>query len=105
MWKKIFQMLKDTDFRKPLSKRVLSNPNHKFVKTLVYIYSMQTFIFSEMNKASRNKDVKKIKYYGPLASALSFVIHCGNKNQTKLGKSFNAYRGLQASKEELEQRY
>ena len=72
-------MVKDLDLKKPLTPKILSDPNHDFVKTLVYIYSMQTFIFKEMNKASRTKDTKKIKYYGPLASALSFVVHCGNK--------------------------
>ena len=50
-------MVKDVDMRKPLTPKILSDPNHKFVKTLIYIYSMQTFIFSEMNRASRCKDV------------------------------------------------
>ena len=72
-------MVKDLDLKKPLTPKILSDPNHNFVKTLVYIYSMQTFIFKEMNKASRTKDTKQIKFYGPLASALSYVVHCGNK--------------------------
>ena len=58
-----------------------------------------------MNRASRNKDVDQIKYYGPLASALSFIIHCGNKKQTGLDKEFTVYRGFQAKVEELESRY
>ena len=77
-------MVKEVDFCKPLTPKILSNPNHPFVKMLIYIYSMQTFIFSDMNKASREKDVEKIKFYGPLASALSFIVHCGNKKQTEL---------------------
>ena len=72
-------MVKEIEIKKPLTPTILSNSNHKFVKTLVYIYSMETFIYDEMNKASRNKDNTKIKMYGPLASALSFSIHCGNK--------------------------
>ena len=72
-------MANELDLKKPLTASVLSNPNHKFVKMLIYIYSMETFIFSELNKASRMKDIQKIKFYGPLASALSFIIHCGNK--------------------------
>lgn len=72
-------MIKKVDMKKPLTTVILSNPNHEFVKILVYIYTMETFIFKEMNKASRAKDVDKIKFYGPFASALSFVIHSGNK--------------------------
>ena len=58
-----------------------------------------------MNKASRTKDTEKIKFYGPLASALSFVVHCGNKKQTDLKKEFTVYRGLQMSNEELAAKY
>ena len=80
MWKKIFEMVKEAEFRKPLTPEILSDPNHEFVKTLIYIYSMETFVFKEMNKASRTKDINKIKFYGPLASALGFAVHCGNKD-------------------------
>ena len=101
MWKKIFAMVQDVDMKKPLTPQILSNTNHTLVRTLIYIYSMQTFMFSEMNKASRKKDVDKIKFYGPFASALSFIIHCGNHNQTGLPAKFNVYRGLQIPADEL----
>lgn len=78
VWKAIFEMIKNVNLKKPLTPSVLKDPDHKFVKMLIYIYSMQTFIFKEMNSASRSKDTDKIKYYGPLASALSFIIHYGN---------------------------
>ena len=94
MWKKIFEMVKGVDFRKPLTPKILSNPNHQFVKTLIYIYSMESFIFGAMNRASRAKDEHKIKFYGPLASALSFIVHCGNKKLTDLSKELTVYRGL-----------
>ena len=40
MWQKIFEMVEDVEMRKPLTPKILSDPNHKFVKTLIYIYSM-----------------------------------------------------------------
>ncbi len=104
VWKRIFEMVKDIDNSKPLTPKILSDPSNKFVKMLIYIYSMQTFIFSEMNRASRAKDVSKIQFYGPLASALSFVIHSGNKQQTDLAKQFTVFRGLQIS-QRLESKY
>lgn len=39
---------------------------------------METFIYREMNKASRDHDLSKIKFYGPLAAALGFIIQKGN---------------------------
>ena len=78
MWKKIFSIAKLVDnFDKPLTPKILSNPNNEFVQTLVYIYSMESFVFSEMNRTSRMKVTENIKYYGAFASALGFAIHCG----------------------------
>ena len=82
MWKRIFTIKgSDVDISKPLTPKILSDPNHPLVKTLMYIYSMQSFIYTDMNKASRTKDISKIKYFGAFASALGFIIHCGNKKQ------------------------
>ena len=94
IWKKIFEMVEDLDWRKPLDFKTLSNPNSKFVKTIIYIYSMESFLFKEMNRATRDKDTDKIKFFGPFASALSLIIHSGNKNFSDLKKQFSVYRGL-----------
>merc|ERR1719353_2200620 len=92
---------------KPITPKLLADPSNDFVKKIVYIYSMETFIFKELNAASRNKDESKLKFYGPLAAALSFIVHCGNSQHTELKakKEFFVYRGLQLSTQELEQRY
>ena len=82
IWMKIFSLVKSVDSKKPLTAKILSDPNHEAVKTLVYIYSLETFIFSEMNKASRDKDESKIEFYAPLASAMGFIVHSGNIKQT-----------------------
>ena len=92
----------DLDFKKPLTPDVLSNPEHPFVKTLIYIYSMQSFIYSDMNKASRNKDISSIRFFGAYACALGFIIHCGNKQNTSLTSQFTTYRGVQMPLEEAQ---
>ena len=46
MWKTIFSLsAKDVDFSKPLTHKILSNPDNDFVKTIVYLYSMESFIY------------------------------------------------------------
>lgn len=72
---------------------------------LIYIYSMQSFVFGAMNRSSREKDETKIDFYGPLASALSYIIHCGNRQNTDLSENFKVYRGLKVSTEELANNY
>ena len=66
---------------------------------------MECFIFGEMNRASRNKDVDKIKFYGPLASALSFIVHCGNKKMSQLPNKLNVFRGFKANLADMELKY
>lgn len=83
----------------------MSDPHHEFVKTLVYIYSMESFVFAEMNKASREKDTSKIEFYGPFASALGFIVHCGNYKQTEFTNEIIVYRGLRVSSETLDEKY
>ena len=82
IWKKLFELPKDLQMTKPLTPKILSNPKNKFVKTLVYIYSMETFVFKEMNKASRSKDVTKIEFYGAFAAALGLIVHHGYMDET-----------------------
>lgn len=105
VWKTIFSLGEMADLKKPLSPKILGDPNHKFVKTLLYIYSMESFVFSAMNKASRQKDVSKIEFYGPLASALGFIVHCSNQKQIGFKEEFLVYRGLKLSPEELKEKY
>ena len=55
---------------------------------------MESFVFKEINLASRTKDLSKIKFYGAYASALGYVIHASNaKKKIKLVDNFIVYRG------------
>ena len=64
---------------KPLTAKILSDPNHKITRRILYIYSMECFIYSDMNRACRDKDKSKIKFYGAFAAALSYIIYNANK--------------------------
>ena len=69
------------DLNKPLTSKILSNPEHKITKHILYLYSMESFIYADMNNSSRKKDKTKIKHYGAFAAALSFIIYYANKNR------------------------
>ena len=57
---------------------------------------MESFLYSEINQASRTKDITKIKYYGAFAAALSYIIFSANKKRTDGMRLTNTvlYRGL-----------
>ena len=106
MWQTIFSIAKKViDFKKPLTHKILSDPEHPFVMTLIYVYSMESFIFREINKASRDKDISKIKFYGAFASALGYIIHCGNHRHTDFNRSFNVFRGLKVHAQEFNTKF
>lgn len=71
----------DQDLDKPLTPKVLSNPEHRAVRHIMYIYSMESFIYAELNRVCREKDKSKIKYYGAFAATLSYIIYSANQNR------------------------
>ena len=106
VWKIIFSMAKSIDLKKPLTTKILSDPENEFVQTLLYIYSMESFVFKEMNKATRDKDITKIEYYGPYASALGYVIHSATKKRNdNQCKKQTLYRGFNLEKKEIKDYY
>ena len=51
-----------------------SDPEHCHVKTILFIYSLDCFLFKKLNKASRDKDSSVIATLGPFAVAISKII-------------------------------
>ena len=103
-WELLFNFTNLGDLDESLTKSILSNPNHKITKHILYIYSMETFIYTDLNSACREKDRSKIKYFGAFAAALSYIIQFANKNRRKgklRGQSL-LYRGLKMSNKELD---
>ena len=90
----------------PLTSRQLSNPHSGIVQIIIGIYTMETFIYREMNKASREQDLSKIKFYGPLAAALGFIIQKGNLKAKQLDAGcLYLFRGFQESQEIIDAKY
>lgn len=102
-WTQIFQFGNFEDIDKPLTPKILSDPNNKVTRHLLYLYSMESFIYQDLNRASREKDETKIKYYGAFAAALSYIIYFANKNRKiQNNKSITRlYRGVRLNKSEL----
>ena len=99
-WKTVFKMAKLGNLTKPLTASILSNPNHKITKHILYMYSMECFIYERMNRACREKDKSEIEFFGPFAAALSYIIHKANdrrKDQDKLFGTQKLYRGLKVN--------
>jgi hypothetical protein len=59
---------------KPLTEEILLDSDHLVTQTLIYIHSMETFIYKDMKKASLQKDITKVKTLGPYAFVISKIL-------------------------------
>ena len=73
-WNMLFDLAKLGDINKPLTPKILKDPYHPITRHILYLYSMESFIYGEMNHACRVKDNSKIQYYGAFAATLSYII-------------------------------
>ena len=97
----MFDMAKLGDLDKNLTQEILSDPLNSITKHILYLYSMESFIYGELNTASRIKDKSKIKFYGAYAAALSFIIYKSNQKRKtgKLEGKTTLYRGLKMNRD------
>ena len=56
VWRKLFVAVIDRDYNTPLMWKELSDHKHSIVCTLLYIYSMETFVVYALNIATREFD-------------------------------------------------
>jgi len=54
------------------------NPNSKLVCFMLFIYSMETFLYSAINKAQTSEDVNKIDSLGPFVKILDLILYKAN---------------------------
>ena len=74
-WKFIFDKYNHQDSQQILTKDILKDPKADIVCGLLYIYSMETFVYSTLNTATRDHDSTKIMTLGPLAAALTYIVN------------------------------
>ena len=66
----MWQLLKLTNDVE-LTEHMLADANHDVTKAVMYLYSMETFIYTAINRASREQDKTKIETLGPYAVLLT----------------------------------
>ena len=70
-------------------------PEHVDVKTILILYSLETFLFQRINESSREQDTTAIESLGPYAVALTMVINqIESKRADRHVGSFICYSGM-----------
>ena len=80
--------------------KLIDPSNSADKRALGIIYSAETFLFSTMNKACRDKDLTKTLTLGPFSHALqSTIMHSDTDSNDN--KPFTVHRGIQITKKEF----
>ena len=61
-------------FDKEINQHTLGNPYDPLVVSIMYLYSLETFLPHELNKASETHDISKIDTLGPFAAVLNHIM-------------------------------
>lgn len=69
-WEDMLNTADVPDRNEQLTYKILRDPKHSVTKLLLYIYTIECFIYRTMNNASREADQTKIRTLGPYACAL-----------------------------------
>ena len=80
-WKYLFSLDGLVNIDKPLTRDILKNPEHPVTQQILYIYTMESFIYPAVNRTCRNHDESQIRFYGAFAAALSYILYFANKNR------------------------
>lgn len=73
VWENVFAEIPLEERDQPLTVEILCNPEHPIVLMLLYLYTLDNFLFIELNKGSREGDMGKIDTLGPYAAALGRI--------------------------------
>ena len=57
-----------------LTCEILKNPQHAITNFILKLHTLETYLYKDLKKASREKDESKIMTLGPYALVLSYII-------------------------------
>ena len=67
----------------------LADPEHPLTQLILWIYTIEGFIYSAMNTASRNGDESRIPTLGPYSLVLNFILNYSpHKRSSSIRKQF-----------------
>jgi hypothetical protein len=67
-----------------LDNEILCDDDHPVTKTLIYIYSMETFIYGDLKRACLERDYTRVKNLGPYAKAMGQIISLAFREKLSL---------------------
>jgi hypothetical protein len=80
-----------------LTCEILENLQHPITKFILYLHTLETFLYKDLKTASREKDESKIMTLGPYALVLSYIL--SSTDYSNQSQKIFVYRGMRISKQ------
>ena len=95
MWK-LLKLTNDVEF----DEYMLSDANNDITKAIMYLYSMETFIYTAINRATREQDESKVRTLGPYAVLLAQVLYGAQQNRDQNPPNPNKRNSIGSKKDQ-----
>jgi len=73
----LYEFLGEMDVHIPLVLGQLKDPDNRFMQLVLYLYSIESVLYTDISKASRNVDKQKLNNLGPFAAVLYRILMFG----------------------------
>ena len=84
IWNVITKLANLGPLREPLKKEEMANPDSPVVRNILYLHTMEMFLYHALNQASRVQDAPKVQTLGPFSMALSLIFRSGSEEIRKV---------------------
>lgn len=82
MWK-LLNLTNDVE----IDEYMLNDANNEVTTSIMYLYSMETFIYTAINRASRTQDESKVRTLGPYAVLLAHIVYGAEEKRERVRSS------------------
>ena len=70
----MLNLVKNFDKNASLTANILCDPNHAVPQLLIRLYSLESFLYGTLNKATRFGDTSKFESLGPYAQCMDKIV-------------------------------
>ena len=86
-----------------MSNKILEDIKHPITKFILYLHSLETFLYKDLKNASIKKDQSKILTLGPYALVLSYIL--SKTDYSKKSENIFVYRGMRITKKLFKEQF
>merc|ERR1712070_205965 len=82
----IFGWIPDIDMDAPITMEMIRDPDHEVIQFILWLYTLDAFLFADLNEGSKEGDMAMIDTLGAFAAVFGTIINYSARNRTDIPK-------------------